>query len=267
MVPMAQPAGGDMVPMAQPAGGMDILAAVPGVYIKQKVEMMEVVTNIETENKYKIKEYFPATRTAGRKLFKAKEDSDCCTRQLCGPNRPFNLNFQYEDGFGKDKFIQSWRPLKCTFLCFQRPEMFVYDANGLSLGEVVNTWALMDKTFLIKNPTPGALMESGAPCQPAPGVAQDGAVVYTIKGSCCQAGFICPCDRIVFTIYDGISENPVGEISKEFAGCTKELVTDADNFALAFPPNATPAMKAVLMTTVILIDFLFFEEKGNGDAE
>ena len=43
MVPMAQPAGGDMVPMAQPAGGMDILAAVPGVYIKQKVTLSYII--------------------------------------------------------------------------------------------------------------------------------------------------------------------------------------------------------------------------------
>ena len=43
--------------------------------------MLELVANVETENRYKIKEYNPVTMQKGRDLFKAKEDSDCLARQ------------------------------------------------------------------------------------------------------------------------------------------------------------------------------------------
>ena len=60
--------------------GLDKLMSVPGVYIKQKLELLEVLTGCETENKYVV---YPASET-GEKLkhsmFKAKEKSNCLAR-------------------------------------------------------------------------------------------------------------------------------------------------------------------------------------------
>ena len=53
--------------------------------MKQKVEVMEAIFGCETKNKYKLK------NSMGQEVYTAKEDTDCCTRNLCGPIRPFGM--------------------------------------------------------------------------------------------------------------------------------------------------------------------------------
>ena len=53
--------------------------------VKQKVEMLEAFTGFETKNKYTVK------NSMGQDVYKAKEDTDCCTRNICGPQRPFGM--------------------------------------------------------------------------------------------------------------------------------------------------------------------------------
>ncbi len=53
--------------------------------VKQKVELLEAFSGCETKNKYKIK------NSMGQEVYKAKEETDCCTRQCCGPLRPFDM--------------------------------------------------------------------------------------------------------------------------------------------------------------------------------
>ena len=92
-------------------------------------------------------------------------------------------------------------------------------------------------------------------------------VWYQVRGYMCQPGACCTCpsgacQRIVFNIYDpedSAYENPIGSAAKVFSGCAKEMMTDADNFVLEFPPNAKPVQKAALMATIVLTDFLLFE--------
>ena len=36
--------------------------------------------------------YKKVFNSLGQQVYKAKEDSDCCTRQCCGPARCFDLN-------------------------------------------------------------------------------------------------------------------------------------------------------------------------------
>ena len=45
-----------------------------------------------------------------------------------------------------------------------------------------------------------------------------------------------------------------------------EMFTDADNFLCTFPPNAPVQAKAVMLSAVFLIDFLFFEEGGANEG-
>ena len=53
--------------------------------VKQKVEFLEAFTGFETKNKYTVK------NSMGQDVYKAKEDTDCCTRNICGPQRPFGM--------------------------------------------------------------------------------------------------------------------------------------------------------------------------------
>ena len=71
-----------MVPANCPPG-LEYLTQIDQLIVKQKVELLEAFTGFETKNKYTIK------NTMGQDVYKAKEDTDCCTRMCCGPARPF----------------------------------------------------------------------------------------------------------------------------------------------------------------------------------
>jgi hypothetical protein len=62
----------------------------------------------ETNNKYTIK------NGVGQKVFYAVEDNDCCTRNCCGPIRPFEMKIL--DNY-KNEVIHLSRPLACQS-CF-----------------------------------------------------------------------------------------------------------------------------------------------------
>mmetsp|Transcript_30875 Transcript_30875/g.28062 ORF Transcript_30875/g.28062 Transcript_30875/m.28062 type:complete len:98 (+) Transcript_30875:632-925(+) len=88
-------------------------------------------------------------------------------------------------------------------------------------------------------------------------------MVYKISGDCCQWGLFCncPCDKcakILFTIKTPEGE-PVGEIFKIYSGVMKEMFTDTDNFCCVFPERASPEDKALLLASVLFIDFRYFE--------
>ena len=78
--------------------GLQYLTMVDQLLIKQKVEILEAMTGFETANKYEVlnslgqnvgKSYWliPWLIKINKQVYKAKEDSDCCTRNCCGPGR------------------------------------------------------------------------------------------------------------------------------------------------------------------------------------
>jgi hypothetical protein len=50
----------------------------------------------------------------------------------------------------------------------------------------------------------------------------------------------------------------------DMSGWLQEALSDADNLGCSFPTASTPADKAVLLSAVFLIDFMFFETSGGG---
>ena len=85
--------------------GLEYLTQIDQLLVKQKVEIFEVMTNIETANKYKIK------NSMGQDVYKAKEKSDFCTRQCCGPIRCFQM--EITDNTGRE-VLHLDRPLNCA---------------------------------------------------------------------------------------------------------------------------------------------------------
>ena len=91
-------------------------------------------------------------------------------------------------------------------------------------------------------------------------------VVYILTGSMCQLGVClpnCPCDacqNVDFEIRDK-HKNKIGTFQKKNAGCMKSAITDADNFSMIFPSDASAENRALLMASLILMDFTYFEEK------
>ena len=80
--------------------GLQYLTMVDQLLIKQKVEILEAVTGFETANKYEVLNSMGQNvginhpqmsnhlnYLVNLQVYKAKEDSDCCTRNCCGPGR------------------------------------------------------------------------------------------------------------------------------------------------------------------------------------
>lgn len=77
--------------------GLEYLSMIDGLLVHQKVELLEAFVGFETNNKYTVK------NSVGQKVYYAVEDNDCCTRNCCGPMRPFDMkimdNFRNEVNF------------------------------------------------------------------------------------------------------------------------------------------------------------------------
>ncbi len=224
-----------------------------GIFIKQKMEMLEVITGCETENKYNV--YSMNKKGTGKKghpLFKCKEKSDLCARMcLNGSCRPFKMKISSlvrgEEDDEYEPFLHLERACKFTCLCFDRPEVKVFlveEGKNEYLGKIVDPWNWCNMEFLVYD--------------------KDNNLKFTIEGSCLQLGVWCrfpfePCQTINFDI-----KAPSGEVlttlQKRSPGCLKTMVSDMDNFALNFPEKITPHDKALLMSATLFIDFRHFEE-------
>jgi hypothetical protein len=121
----------------------------------------------------------------------------------------------------------------------------------------------------------GRIREPCSCCDPIFNVTNSkGEKRYIITAECCQCGIICnnscgKCSDVLFTIHkpgknEMTPQNAEGFIKKKFAGL-QELITDADNFELIFPQDATPEEKFLLIGAVIMIDFRFYEDNGNNN--
>ena len=105
---MGEPA---QVPLNCPPG-LEYLTQIDQLIVKQKLEILEAAAGVmgyglETANKYKIKNVLGQVSESKilimilflqmlclQNVYKAKEDTDCCTRYLCGPNRPFDMTIK-----------------------------------------------------------------------------------------------------------------------------------------------------------------------------
>eukprot|EP00397_Hematodinium_sp_SG-2012_P035352 GEMP01038021.1.p1 GENE.GEMP01038021.1~~GEMP01038021.1.p1 ORF type:complete len:289 (+),score=56.12 GEMP01038021.1:157-1023(+) len=241
MQPVAQQ---QMMPPAQ-AGvvwdGFAVLNACPFIRIKQKMEWLEAITGFETKNEYVILD------SQGLQIMKAKEDSDCCSRQcLPGNCRPYNYDIQLNVGAGGN-FLHIERPFQCTCCCFNRPELNVYDNNNTILGYISDPWACCDMTFDIFDASRNK--------------------VLTVYGACCQIGLFCPCPfgscaRVEFAIKDARTNADVGSITKTFRTANFFAASDADNYEINFEHVTHPQWKAMVVALAIFLDMNYFEKGG-----
>ncbi|XP_031637615.1 phospholipid scramblase 2-like isoform X1 [Contarinia nasturtii] len=88
--------------------GLEYLTTINQLLVKQKVELLEAFTGFETNNKFTIK------NSLGQKVYWAVEENDCCTRNCCGPSRPFDMKIM---DIYKNQVIHLSRPLACSS-CF-----------------------------------------------------------------------------------------------------------------------------------------------------
>ena len=199
------------------------------VLVKQKIELLELVTDLETANQYEI------SNNMGQKFFTAEEDSNFCARQCCGPERGFEIAISDISG---SKILHMSRPFKCcNCICFpcNKHELVVKHAiSDQVLGSVKQNWSIFP-SFKVRDDT--------------------GQHVFNIEGPCSL--FHC-CQDINFEVTD-LNGVKLGNIQKQFSGIGMEMMTDADNFNVSFPVDLDVKLKAVLLSALFLIDFMYFE--------
>merc|ERR1719450_668096 len=225
-----------MVPANCPPG-LEYLTQIDQLIVKQKVELLEALTGFETKNKYKIK------NSMGQDVYKAKEDTDCCTRMCCGPGRPFDMIIRDN---ADNEVIHLERPLRCSSCWFPccLQEITVSSPPGTVIGSVVQDWSICTPQFSIKD--------------------HNGDTVLKIEGPVCTFSI---CGDVEFQVLTPDGSNEVGMITKQWSGLLKEAFTDADNFGISFPMDLDVRVKATLLGALFLIDFMFFEKANNEEND
>ena len=220
-----------------------------GVFIKQKIEWLEVLTGCETPNKYLIFEMNQQNQKVGAPMISCKEDSSCLARQcLRGSNRPLTMNCI--NLFNNQSLcLQMEKPYKMTFLCCNRPEMtvrYTEQGNFIDVGKVIDNWDVCNYSFSVLD--------------------VQGNQMFHIEASCMQLGFHleCPCEScetIVFEVYKGEKSAGVRwpDLVKTGTNCVASMVSDADNFMVPFGQNATFEERVMLVSTALFIDYMMFE--------
>jgi len=231
--------------------GFEKLDAKDGIFIKQKIEPLEIITCCETENKFYIYSLTKQGDKKGKKIFKCKEKSSFCVRCCCsGECRPFKVVISHcdeNDESDGEPFLKIERPCACTCLCLNRPEIritCVENGKDEFLGKVTHPFSWN--------------------CSINMSVFDDRSQQkFNIHGNCCQLGLWCRCpcalcQNINFTIRtpDG---SELSRLYKRSNGCLKQTIADADQFVLFFPSNCTSQDKALLMCAVLFMDFRYFE--------
>ncbi|XP_044741630.1 phospholipid scramblase 2 [Chrysoperla carnea] len=213
--------------------GLEYLTMIDQLLVHQKVELLEVFTGFETRNKFVIK------NSLGQQVYYAVEDSDCCTRNCCGPMRPFDMRIF--DNF-RNEVIHLNRPLACDSCCFPccLQSVEVSSPPGTVIGTVEQNWSLCYPSYSVKN--------------------EFGATVLNIEGPLCK--FSCFGD-VKFKVMSADGSTKVGKISKQWSGLIREGYSDSDNFGITFPLDLDVKVKATLLGACMLIDMMFFEKSNN----
>lgn len=106
-----------------------------GIFVAQKLDLLETITGCEMPNKYYVSALGTGFRDndatpIGPPFFKCVEKSGWCARQFChAAARPLNINVNHEgpsSPFHGLPFLTLEKPCKCcVFPCCCRPEMKV----------------------------------------------------------------------------------------------------------------------------------------------
>ncbi|OBS77505.1 hypothetical protein A6R68_20106, partial [Neotoma lepida] len=127
------------------------------ILVHQQIELLEVLTGFETNNKYEIK------NSLGQRVYFAVEDTDCCTRNCCGAARPFTLRIL--DNLGREVMTLE-RPLRCSSCCFPccLQEIEIQAPPGVPIGYVTQNWHPCLPKFTLQNEKKQDVLKIVGPC-------------------------------------------------------------------------------------------------------
>ena len=221
-----------------------------GAIISQEIEMYEVVSGCETQNRYRV---FLQSQMGLKIAFKCIESSGCCSRCCC-PNdcRGLKLTINHVASAAEivtdisRVFLRAEKPCCGGCCCFCRPHMNIkLEESKKIIGRVSEPFTCCDRDVDIYD--------------------ELGNMKYRIVGNCCQIGFCCGSTaekmvEIEFIIFKNGEE--VGSIKKMNATHLGEYFSKADSYKIAFPLDATPEEKILIICAGLLIDYQNFEKES-----
>jgi hypothetical protein len=213
------------------------LDGLKSVFIKQEVEPLEILTGREIPNIYSV---YMKDDTIGRPLFRCEEFRHWCGEFFikvkdCISSPP-------DQGF----FCFFERPSKCTCCCLGRPEMKgQFGLKAIPIGKMISPFTCYAKYDIYNYKNELRYIVSGDSCE-------------------CELSTRGKWKSIDFPIYNPkklnyTKENPDGCIKKIYKGKFQEKLTDADNYLITFPEDAVPEEKLMIIGTVIMMDYIMFE--------
>jgi len=240
------------------------------VFVQQKFSLAEAVTagRCEVANRYHI-----FNSDSGEKMFDVLEKGAGCMRCCCAPYHSFSLEFRPA---GADKesvpVMTIERPGCCgKWLCCCVCADCCRNGHSLHAGyfkheDVGKKEAPRDSIIgYTRVPTCGGVFTptihimDGNTLGTAPYAKMEGPCIF---GGCSEL-----CCDFQFPISKIESEKKTGDLvsvtkqkPKSFKDAAKEVVGDSDMFSMEFKdPSLTVNQKATLLSTLFLIDYMFFE--------
>ncbi|KAJ8048523.1 Phospholipid scramblase 2 [Holothuria leucospilota] len=204
--------------------GLESLTQLDQILVHQHIELVEVFTALELQNKYDIK------NSLEQKLFFAKEESDFCDRQRKRSSRQFVMHVVNND---KQEVMRVVRP---SHQCDGNDTVAVEAPPGHPIGHIRRRSTMCSSYFEVLDARLKTLLK--------------------IRDFCC----ICEGDgNVDFRLMTPDDSQQIGKISKQYTDYIQEHYTKADNFSVVFPMDLDVKVKATLLGAVFLIDFIFFE--------
>jgi len=117
---------------------MEKLKNVPALIVQQKKEWGEILTGIESKNKYVISD------PQGTELYFAAEESNVMARLFLKMFRAFTIHIVSKDG---NNILKIRKPFRFYF-----HEVFIEDNQGKLLGKVIREFSLFKRNFTIFDP-------------------------------------------------------------------------------------------------------------------
>lgn len=224
---------------------MTELAQSTGAIIRQEIEMFEVVTGCETQNRYNV---FIQSSMGLKYAFRCIERSGCCCRTCCSANcRSLKMDIRHVASPNEDPelskiFISASKPCAMGCCCLCRPHLDInLSDNNLYLGRIREPCTCCDIQTDIYN--------------------KNYELKYSIVGSCCQFGLCCgsSMEKMTEIEFRIKSQGKTVGVMKKLSSTVGEYFTKADSYKISFPNQATPEEKMLLICAGLLVDYQNFE--------
>jgi len=266
-----------------------ILATVDDFTIRQRVKFWEALSQgcFEQSNTYDV---FDAH---GNHLFIVQEQSDDCERCCCAPYHSLQARFKLVNStqrvwktrgeietlptaFTADRVGCCAKPCLGCFICTDDCKDGLWVHAGDAQVPTGTTFAPLEHTVgYATQPSCGGFFVPTVNLmhRDRPGGAEGFEPLAKVEGPCCWGGCseLCFSSEFLVSTMGRETENAklqLGDLAvitkqrpRDCGSFAKEMFTDSDIFTMAFKPghNLSPQQKATMMASLILTDYMFFE--------